>query len=53
MSENRTEVVGGVDAHRDSHVAAAVDGTGRLLGAEVFPVVPTRTAIEPAEPQPG
>ncbi|MCY3786301.1 MAG: IS110 family transposase [bacterium] len=37
MSENRTEVVGGVDTHRDSHVAAAVDGTGRLLGAEAFP----------------
>ena len=29
-------VVGGVDTHRDTHVAAVVDGAGRLLGADQF-----------------
>lgn len=37
MTENRTEIVGGIDTHRDTHVAAAVDACGRLLGAESFP----------------
>ena len=37
MSENRTEVVGGVDTHRDVHVAAAVDAAGALLGTASFP----------------
>ena len=31
------EVVGGVDTHADSHVAAAVDDNGGLLGVESFP----------------
>jgi transposase len=30
-------VVGGVDTHKDLHVAAAVDGTGRILGTGTFP----------------
>lgn len=30
-------VVGGVDTHKDLHVAAAVDTTGRLLGTAAFP----------------
>ena len=30
-------VVGGVDTHRDTHVAAVVDDAGRLLGADQFP----------------
>ena len=30
-------VVGGVDTHRDTHVAAVVDDAGRLLGAHQFP----------------
>ena len=30
-------VVGGVDTHADSHVAAAVDSNGGLLGVEAFP----------------
>ena len=30
-------VVGGVDTHADSHVAAAVDANGGLLGIESFP----------------
>ena len=36
MSEDRVVVFGGVDTHRDAHVAALVDGTGRLLGSESF-----------------
>jgi transposase len=31
------EVTGGVDTHRDTHTAAAVDGQGRLLGHQQFP----------------
>ena len=30
-------VTGGVDTHADTHVAAAVDGNGGLLGVESFP----------------
>ncbi|WP_324241063.1 IS110 family transposase [Pseudonocardia sp.] len=30
------EVVGGVDTHRDTHTAAAIDGQGRLLGRQQF-----------------
>ena len=36
MSENTVEVVGGVDTHRDVHVAAAVDATGALLATAPF-----------------
>ena len=32
MSENDRIVFGGVDTHRDTHVAAVVDATGRVLG---------------------
>ncbi len=36
--EDRSEsVVGGVDTHRDTHTAAVVDATGKLLGTETFP----------------
>lgn len=31
------EVSGGVDTHRDTHTAAALDGQGRLLGHRQFP----------------
>jgi transposase len=31
------EVTGGVDTHRDTHTAAALDGQGRLLGHQQFP----------------
>jgi transposase len=31
------EVTGGVDTHKDVHVAAAIDGVGRILGVESFP----------------
>jgi transposase len=34
------EVTGGVDTHRDTHTAAALDSTGRLLGHHQFPATP-------------
>jgi transposase len=34
------EVVGGVDTHKDTHTAAAIDERGRLLGCEQFPATP-------------
>ena len=37
MSGNRAEVFGGVDTHRDVHVAAVVDTAGRILGTTPFP----------------
>lgn len=30
-------VTGGVDTHKDQHVAAVVDSSGRILGTEAFP----------------
>jgi transposase len=33
-------VIGGVDTHRDEHVAAAIDSMGRLLGVESFTTDP-------------
>jgi transposase len=33
-------VVGGVDSHKDTHVAAALDRVGRLLGTVAFPTTP-------------
>ena len=32
-----THITGGVDTHKDSHVAAALDPLGGILGAETFP----------------
>ena len=37
MPEQQVTVVGGVDTHRDDHVAATIDSTGRLLGVASFP----------------
>jgi transposase len=37
MADNARGVTGGVDTHKDSHVAAAVDEVGRVLGTEEFP----------------
>jgi transposase len=34
------EVTGGVDTHQDTHTAAALDATGRLLGHRQFPATP-------------
>lgn len=36
MALDRTEVFGGVDTHKRTHVAAAVDAAGRLLGTAAF-----------------
>ena len=33
-------VIGGVDTHKDLHVAAAIDGLGRVLGSRTFPTTP-------------
>jgi transposase len=30
-------VIGGVDTHKDTHVAAVIDDLGRILGVETFP----------------
>jgi transposase len=37
MVERGRRVIGGVDTHKDVHVVAAVDGTGRILGTAEFP----------------
>src|SRR4051794_19194551 len=34
-------VVGGVDTHKDKHVAAVLDRVGRLLGTAEFPTTPS------------
>jgi transposase len=38
--EDRRAITGGVDTHADTHVAAALDPVGGLLGIEEFPVTP-------------
>lgn len=35
--ETLIRVFGGVDTHKDTHTAAALDATGKLLGSETFP----------------
>lgn len=37
QDEDARRVIGGVDTHKDQHVAAALDGVGRLLGVAEFP----------------
>ena len=36
MADLEVLVTGGVDTHKDTHVAAALDQLGRLLGTEAF-----------------
>jgi transposase len=36
IAQQTREITGGVDTHKDTHTAAAVDPAGRLLGAEQF-----------------
>jgi transposase len=36
-AETGLEITGGVDTHRDTHTAAAIDQTGRMLGHATFP----------------
>ncbi len=43
MVRRRVEVTGGVDTHKDTHTAAALDSAGRVLGTEQFPT--TRTGF--------
>lgn len=40
MHQRQTEVTGGVDTHRDIHVAAVIDSVGRILGTESFMTTP-------------
>jgi transposase len=37
IAQPEVEVTGGVDTHRDTHTAAALDGAGRVLGSAQFP----------------
>jgi transposase len=37
MTDRTRMVTGGVDTHKDTHVAAALDGFGQVLGTESFP----------------
>jgi transposase len=37
MTKTETRVIGGVDTHKHTHYAAAIDGQGRLLGHREFP----------------
>ena len=36
MSEDQVDVYGGMDTHRDVHVAAVLDSIGRVLGTAPF-----------------
>ncbi|WP_344447380.1 IS110 family transposase, partial [Kitasatospora nipponensis] len=36
IAQRTREITGGVDTHKDTHTAAAVDSAGRPLGAEQF-----------------
>src|SRR5947208_8374808 len=38
--ESPVEVTGGVDTHKDTHVAAAKDALGRVLGTQAFAATP-------------
>jgi transposase len=37
MASSRRQVTGGVDTHKDTHYAAVIDRTGRMLGDQQFP----------------
>ncbi len=37
MTQTTVEVTGGVDTHKDTHTAAALNPAGRILGTEQFP----------------
>ena len=36
MTQDRPAVFGGVDTHKHTHVAAVLDGAGRVLGSAAF-----------------
>lgn len=41
VADQNPVVFGGVDTHKDIHVAAALDGVGRLLGTKAFATTPS------------
>lgn len=41
MTDPACTVTGGVDTHKDTHVVAALDGLGQVLGSEAFPATAT------------
>src|SRR5437660_6500306 len=41
MTDPMRSVTGGVDTHKDVHVAAALDQLGRVMGTESFPTTTT------------
>jgi transposase len=41
MTDTRRRVTGGVDTHKDCHVAAALDEVGRVLDTDAFPATPS------------
>lgn len=40
VTENNAGVIGGIDTHKDFHVAAVVDRVGRVLDTKDFPATP-------------
>jgi transposase len=40
MTRKRVDVTGGVDTHKDTHTAAALDSAGRILGTKQFAATP-------------
>jgi transposase len=36
LTRSQSRITGGVDTHKDTHTAAALDATGRLLGQDTF-----------------
>ena len=40
MTADRAEIFGGVDTHKQVHVAAALDAAGRLLATAEFDAAP-------------
>ena len=41
MTDSTTPVTGGVDTHKDTHVAAVLNAVGVMLGTAEFPTTPT------------
>lgn len=40
LAQSGIQITGGVDTHKDTHTAAALDSAGRELGARQFPATP-------------
>lgn len=40
IPQSDLDVIGGVDTHKDTHTAAAIDPAGRLLGTAQYPATP-------------